>query len=141
MLCAFFLKITSEPTGRMTRLLICQIEHTPQNVQDYHSAPRKGERTAGGRISFLFVSVPRHLGFSSGSMVKESDCQCRIRRRLGFDPWVGKIPRRKKWQPTPVFLPGKSHGQRGLVSYSPWGRKRARPNRATEHKHPIIQTY
>ena len=39
---------------------------------------------------------------------KEADCQC---RRHGFDPWVGKIPRRGKWQPTPVFLPGKSHGQ------------------------------
>ena len=40
---------------------------------------------------------------------KESTCQC---RRCGFDPWVGKIPWRKKWQPTPVFSPGKSHGQR-----------------------------
>ena len=42
--------------------------------------------------------------------------------RPGFDPWVGKIPWRRKWQPTPVLLPGKSHG-RGLVGYSPWGRK------------------
>ena len=40
-----------------------------------------------------------------------------------FDPWVGKIPWRKKWQSTPVLLPGKSHGQRSLVGYSPWGRK------------------
>ena len=38
-----------------------------------------------------------------------------------FDPWVRKTPWRKKWQPTPVFLPGKSHGQRSLVGYSPWG--------------------
>ena len=43
--------------------------------------------------------------------------------RSGFDPWVGKIPWRKKWQPTPVFLPGESHGQRNLVGYSPWGHK------------------
>ena len=42
---------------------------------------------------------------------KESACQ---RRRPGFNPWVGKIPWRRKWQPTPVFLPGKFHGQRGL---------------------------
>ena len=41
----------------------------------------------------------------------------------GFDPWVRKIPWRRKWQPTPVFLPGKSHGRRSLVGYSPWGRK------------------
>ena len=40
-----------------------------------------------------------------------------------FDPCVGKIPWRRAWQPTPVFLPGKSHGQRSLVGYSPWGRK------------------
>ena len=43
--------------------------------------------------------------------------------RPGFDPWVGKIPWRRKWQPTPVFLPGESHGQRTLLGYSPWGRK------------------
>ena len=41
----------------------------------------------------------------------------------GFDPWVGKIPWRRKWQPTPVFFPGKFHGQRSLVNYSPWDHK------------------
>ena len=51
----------------------------------------------------------------------ESVClQC---GRPGFDPWVGKIPWRRKWQPTPVLLPGKSHGWRSIVGYSPWGRK------------------
>ena len=44
-------------------------------------------------------------------------------RRPGFDPWVGKIPWRRARQPTPVFLPGESHGQRSLVGYSPWHRK------------------
>ena len=48
---------------------------------------------------------------------KESACQCRWCR---FDSWMGKIPWGKKWQPIPVFLPGKSHGQRSLVGYSPW---------------------
>ena len=43
--------------------------------------------------------------------------------RPGFDPWVGKIPWRREWQPTPVFLPGESLGQRNLASCSPWGRK------------------
>ena len=43
--------------------------------------------------------------------------------RPGFNPWVGKISWRRKWQPTPVFLPGKSHGRRSLVGYSPWGCK------------------
>ena len=41
----------------------------------------------------------------------------------GFDPWVGKIPWRRSQQPTPVFLPGESHGQRSLAVYSPWGHK------------------
>ena len=51
---------------------------------------------------------------------KESACQ---RSRHGFDPWVRKIPWRKKWQPTPGFLPGESHGQRSLTGYSPRGHK------------------
>ena len=46
--------------------------------------------------------------------------QCRGR---GFYPWVGKIPCSRKWQPTPMFLPGESHGQRSLVGYSPWTQK------------------
>ena len=54
---------------------------------------------------------------------KESTYQC---RRYGFSPWVRKIPWKRKWQPTPVFLPGKSQGQRSLVGYSPWGCKRIR---------------
>ena len=44
-------------------------------------------------------------------------------RRPGFDPQVGTIPWRRAWQPTSVFLPGESHGQRRLVGYSPWGCK------------------
>ena len=39
----------------------------------------------------------------------------------GFNPWVGKVPWRRKWQPTPVFLPGKSYEQRSLVGYRQWG--------------------
>ena len=45
---------------------------------------------------------------------KELPCQYRRRRRRGFDPWVRKIPWRRKWQPTPVFLPGEFHEQRSL---------------------------
>ena len=48
--------------------------------------------------------------------------QCRRHRRPRFHTWVGKIPWRRKWQSTPVFLPGKSRGQRRLTGYSPWGR-------------------
>ena len=51
----------------------------------------------------------------------------------GLIPWVRKIPWRRAWQPTPVFLPGESHGQRSLVGYSPWGRKESDTTEATEH--------
>ena len=67
-------------------------------------------------------------------------------RNLGVVLWIWSFPAsrealypckevqwRRKWQPTPVFLPGESHGQRNLVSYSPWGRKEPDPTEATEH--------
>ena len=56
------------------------------------------------------------LGVTSG---KVPACQCRGCTRYGFDPWIGKIPWRMAWQPTPVVLPGESHGQRSLAGYSP----------------------
>ena len=58
------------------------------------------------------MALPRWL---SG---KESACQYRRHR---FDPWVGKIPWKRNWQPTLAFLPGKFHGQRTLAGHSPWG--------------------
>ena len=63
-----------------------------------------------------WIPVPSSslLGFSGGADGY---------RRPGFDPWVGKIPWRKEWQPTPVFLPGEFRGWRSLVGYSPWGYK------------------
>ena len=54
---------------------------------------------------------------------EESVSQHRRCKRHGFDPWLGKNPWGRKWQPTPVFLPGKFCGQRSLAGYSPWGRK------------------
>ena len=62
---------------------------------------------------YIVIGLP---GWLSG---KESACQA----GLEFNPWVGKIPWRQAWQPTPVFLPGESHGQRRLVGYSPQGHK------------------
>ena len=60
------------------------------------------------------------LGFPSGTSGEEPTCQCMRCKRLGFDPWVRKILWRRKWQPTPVFSNGISHGQKSLVGYSPW---------------------
>ena len=54
---------------------------------------------------------------------KEPVCQCRRHKRFGFNPRVGKIPCRRKWQPTPGFLPPESHGQRNPAGSSPWARR------------------
>ena len=67
--------------------------------------------------------------------VKRLPLQC---ERPRFDLWVGKIPWRRKWQPTPVQLPRKSHGQRSLVGYSPWGRKESN---TTERLHFLSLTF
>ena len=56
------------------------------------------------------------------------------RNRHGFDAWVRKVPWKRKWQPTPVFLPGKFHEQRSLAGYSPWGHKRVRHDLATKQQ-------
>ena len=63
------------------------------------------------RLNFPSVS----MSFPGSSDGKKNQRQC---RRLKFDPWVGKIPRRSEWLPAPVFLPGESHRQRGLVGCS-----------------------
>ena len=70
---------------------------------------------------------------------KESTCQCRRHRRCRFNLWVGKIPWRRKWQPTPVFLPGESHGQRSLADYSPQGCKSQ--TRLSAHTHTHTHTH
>ena len=62
---------------------------------------------------------------------KRKESACNI-GHMGFDLWVGKIPWRRKWQPTPRFLPGKFHGQRSLAGYNPWGYKRVRHDLATK---------
>ena len=65
-------------------------------------------------------------GFPWWLSAKESACNagdCLQHSSPRFDPWVRKIPWRRKWQSTPVFLPGKCHWQRSLAGYSPWGRK------------------
>ena len=59
--------------------------------------------------------------------------------RPGFDPWFGKIPWRRAWQPTPAFLPGESHGQRSLGGYSPWGHKSQ--TRQTDYHFPYSHAF
>ena len=82
------------------------------NAGNPDSIPGSGRFTGEG------VGYPFQCSWTSLVMVrkekkKKSTCQCRKR---GFDPWVGKILWRRKWHPTPVFLPGKSHGQMSLAT-------------------------
>ena len=111
-----------------------------------------GERWAASRcfwkvkinmkIKFLLLNRASVLWLFSGVWRKEIDfhmpsnessCQCRRHQRRGFNLWIGKTPWSEEWQPTPVFLPGKFHGQSSLVGYSPWCRKVGH-NRAYTHK-------
>ena len=70
-------------------------------------------------------SLPEFLAFIVKDFLDGSDGKafCLQCGRPRFDPWVGKILWRRKWQPTPVLLPGKSHGQRSMVGYSPLDHK------------------
>ena len=70
-------------------------------------------------------------GFPGGTSCKEPACQCRRCERRGIDPWVGKIPWRRAWQHTPVFLSGEAQGQKNLVDYSLWGRKKSNTTKTT----------
>ena len=75
-------------------------------------------------------------GFPGGSRIKKIHLPS---RRHGFDSWVRKIPWRRKWQLTPVFLPRKFHGQRSLMDYSPWGPKELDTTERA-HVHPYTYT-
>ena len=73
------------------------------------------------------------ISFPGGTSGKEPAYQCRRCKRCGLDPWVRKIPRRRAWQVTPVFLPGESHGQKSLMGHSPVDHKKSDTTEATEH--------
>ena len=86
--------------------------------------------------SYPFLGLPTWL---SG---KESTSQCRRHRTFGFALWTGKIPWRRRRQLTPVFLPGKLHGQRSLVDYSSWGHEKSdTTEQLSAHTHTHIHMF
>ena len=89
---------------------------TEKEIKRYND-PKRGSET---------VIIYRWHDCTPVAQLVKTACQCKRRKRRGFNPWIGKIPWRREWHPTPVFLPGKFHGQRSLVGYSPWGHKRVR---------------
>ena len=72
---------------------------------------------------YFLIEILAAMGLPRWCSHKESTCQSRRHERCGFDPCIWKIPCRRTWQPTPVFLPGESQEQRSLVGYSPWNFK------------------
>ena len=70
-------------------------------------------------------------GFPGGASGEELVCQCRRYKRHRFDLWLRKIPWRRAWKPTLVFLPGEFHGQRSLAGYNPWGHTESDMTEAT----------
>ena len=116
--------------------MVCQVE----NIY-YSDLSQKSLLTLSNNGSSFRIpgdcSRPSHAktlingGFLGGTSGKEPSCQCRRHKRCGFKPWVGKILWRRAWQPTPVFLPGESLGQRSLAGYSPEGCKKLAMTEAT----------
>ena len=102
-----------------------------------------GYRTGKGQFSFQSQSAMLKNVQTTKQLhsfhISDSKSICLQWRRPGFDPWVRKICWRRKWQSTPVLLPGKSHEQRSLIGYSPWGHKESD---MTERLHfTIIEDY
>ena len=102
--------------------MLCHESYTPL-WNTTHQPQVPGKKVVEGSISGLKLS-DLCLGFITYWLPrwhngKESACQCRTCKRCRFNPWVGKIPWRRKWQPTPVFFPGK--GKRKLAGCHPWG--------------------
>ena len=74
-------------------------------------------------LFILNIAVCACPGLPTWLSGKVPACQWRRHRRCGFDSWVGKSHWRRKWHPTPVFLPGQSHARKNLAEYNPWGHK------------------
>ena len=99
-------------------------------------APSLIQKQMGISAHIWIMSFSTHLWASQVAL-------CRNHKRLGFNPWVGKIPWRRAWQSAPVFLPGESHGQVSLAGYSSWGCKESDMTEVTylhAHTHTHIWT-
>ena len=75
-------------------------------------------------VVYIYIYICKQPHSQVALVVEESACQCRRCKIDNFDPWVGKVPWSRKWQPVPVFLPGKSHGHRGQVGLQSVGSQR-----------------
>ena len=126
----YFKKLNCQKLSVGTCYKNCRLTMTLPNNDNSLSVQRWTWASTIERMKFVssnMLEATQNIGSLVAHLVKETACQC---RRRGFNPWIGKFPWRRKWQPTPVFLPRKLHGQRSLAGYSPWGCKESD---TTEH--------
>ena len=88
-----------------------------------------------------FKAAIARMGFPGGGSSWNLPAMQEMLKRCRFDPQVGKIPQSRKWQPAPVLLPGKFHGQRSLVGYSPWGHKESDTTERLSSKKASVNRY
>ena len=113
--------------------LLLSYPHTPQ--------PSVDTQTHTNKYTLGYVT---RWAFPGGTSGKEPTCQCRNLKGCGFDPCIWKIPWRRAWQPTPVFLPGEFHGYRSLAGYNPCRPKESDTSEklcACMHVHTHTQTH
>ena len=116
------IKETTYKLGFIKFKIKCSIKYLTKNIKRHPLHRKHSQNSLIHHILKYKVNVYTQ-GLPGSSIVKESACQCWKHKTHGFDPLVVIIPWRRKWQPTHVFLPGKSYEQRTLSGYSPWGHK------------------
>ena len=123
------------PKTTIKRLSFFEVNHLAAFVRP--SCPSQINDQGFGR--FCNLSLIAHLclllSFPGGTSSKELTVRCRRHKRCTFHPWVGKIPWRRKWQPTPIFLPGEPHGWRSLAGFSSWGCTESDTTEWLNHRH------
>ena len=119
--------LTTGPPGKtqvfsLLRERLEVFKHFSYYKQIISSFTQGNNNTSTNTLCWLLIWYPDlchgYIWINPGGSGKELTCQCRRPNRHGFDPWVGKSPWRKAWQPIPIFLPEESHGQRSLAGYS-----------------------
>ena len=137
--CVHFCRCENGGSERLNNLLKVQsVNGRAQNCTDACVSPAP---SSDHKTLFLYLQTPEIfrllyiIGKASliAQMVKQSICL--QWRRPRFNPWVGKIPWRREWLPSPVFLHKEPHGQRSLVGYSSWGRKESDVTEQLTHTH------
>ena len=105
------------PLTRVTHKTVSSLAAQQQKLCWYFSF--LSSQLAGTEMDSSFRMIRWAMGFPDGASGKDATCQCRRRKRQGFDPQVGEIPWRRAWQAAPGFWSGESHGQRSLAPYGP----------------------